>query len=365
MMEDLLFLKRQSICHGGNLAEFAAKYGKKESDILDFSSNVNPLPLPDSLMQVYQRGADELSRYPEPYSESLVKEIADFFSLPPGRVHAGNGSMALLAAAVRILSPRRALLIEPCFGEYRRLLELNGADILSAPLLPEEHFRFSLDAILHALSKVELLIFGHPNNPTGTALTQEEVKQLLAQARRKGVFVIVDEAFADWMPEISVIQDAGLADGLLVVRSMTKFFALAGIRSGFIVGAEALVRDIREQEGPWTCNRLAQKLSIAALADRSYQEESRRWLGEERVWLHEMLDRFKIFNVVPSVANFLLVQSRKPLDGLFDFLGSQGVYVRSTQDFSGLNDHYFRVAIRTRRDNECLLRLLKTWMGTR
>jgi len=361
-MEKLFSLKQQGICHGGNLSEFAKRYGKKENEIIDFSSNVNPLPLPASLVRTYREGIHELVRYPEPYSESFSAQVANFFSVPLERVAVGNGSMALLAGAIRILAPSSALLVEPCFGEYRRLLELQGTDILSATLSAEEDFKFPFPAILEALEEIELLVLGHPNNPTGTALLREEIEQLLGEARRKNVFVIVDEAFSDWVPEISVIQNAGHLDGFLVVRSMTKFFALAGIRSGFAIGPETLIDNMKKQEGPWGCNRLSQKLSAAALADISFQEESRRWLRDERVWLYETLQKFGMFRTIPSLANFLLVQSEKSLDGFFDFLGSRGIYVRSLQDFSGLDDSYFRVAIRTRRDNEYLIRVINEWI---
>ena len=157
--------------HGGDLARFGECYGKKKSEIIDFSSNVNPLGVPESLVKTYLDSLRDLSAYPDPYSRALSKKIASFFSLPYEHVIAGNGSTGILDAAVRALRPKRALLIEPCFGEYRRLLGLQGSEILSVVMSREDDFKFPLGTILSRLNSLDLLILGHPNNPTGTALS--------------------------------------------------------------------------------------------------------------------------------------------------------------------------------------------------
>jgi len=175
------------------------------------------------------------------------------------------------------------------------------------------------------------------------------------------MWVLVDEAFSDWAPDISMASKVSELGRLVVVRSLTKFFALAGIRSGYALGPKSVINEMMKHMGPWTCNRLAQKLSIAALRDHAFQDESRRWLMRERSWFYDALQQLQILQPFQSSANFLLIQSRVSLDGFFDFLGKRGVFVRPCQNFNGLDKSYFRVAVRTRWENKLLLGVLEEW----
>src|SRR3989338_2176447 len=170
--------------HGGDLLGFAERFGKREEEILDFSSNINPLGPSQALIELYHRSAAELSRYPDAGARPFVEKIAELFSVSPEQVLAGNGSMEILSLAGRALKPARALIVEPCFKEYRALLENQGDRKSTRLLNPEDNFKFPLDLLVNQLSKMQLLILGHPNNPTGTALAPEEMAFLLEQARR-------------------------------------------------------------------------------------------------------------------------------------------------------------------------------------
>lgn len=348
--------------HGGNLEAFSRHYHLREDEIIDFSSNVNPLGIPELLQLVYQASIDDLSLYPDPYAKFFREKIAQLFHLSLDHIIAGNGSIALLDIAMRALSPKRALLIEPSFTEYRRILKLTGAKMDHVLLSSDDHFRFPLETILDFLSHTDLIVFANPNNPTGSTLDSDSIQMLLKEAEKKGVFVIIDESFVDWVPELSVARQAGRSDYLLVIRSMTKFFALAGIRSGFALGPRKLIQLMNIQQGPWTCNRLAQKLSVAALNDISFQEKSRQWFQAESTWLFEALQNFRIFKVFPTYANFFLIKSELPLSNFFDFLGARGIYVRAANDFIGLDNSYFRIAVRTRQENELLIEAFNTWL---
>ncbi len=273
--------------------------------------------------------------------------------------------MALLGLAVRALAPKRALLIEPCFSEYRRLLKQQSAEVHSISLREEDDFNFKLSEIAEALPSIDLLILGHPNNPTGSALGRAELLELLEQAARHGVYVIIDEAFSDWVPEISVANEIKEESNFIVVRSLTKFFALAGIRAGFALGPSKLIARMKEAAEVWSVNRLAEKLSIAALRDKVFQAKSRSWFLEESCWIHQVLESLGSgFKVYPSLANFFLI--RIPMidvrgQTLFEFLGRRKLFVRPAKNFLGLNESYYRFALRTRKDNELLLQFLNVY----
>ena len=353
-----------SVNHGGDLKRFAKTFGVREEDLLDFSCNINPLGIPDSVARVYRESERELSLYPDPRAEDLCKEVSGHYGLLPENVIAGNGSMGLLALTLRTLNPKKALLVEPCFTEYRRLLALQGVEISSVLLKASQEFQFPLAEILDAMKSVECLILGHPNNPTGTVLKRAELLALLEEAGRRGVFVVLDEAFADWMPEISASDQVRRMNHLIVIRSLTKFFALPGIRAGFALGPASWIEKMQHHQETWSCNRLAQKLSVAALRDAFFQERSRAWFRGESEWFRKALSSLEGFRVFPSAANFFLAKAPLPPKSvsLFEFLGSRGICPRSVADFKGLDESYFRTAVLLREDNRVLLESLKLWI---
>ncbi len=370
-MDEDVAVNQKPIEHGGNLRGFAERYQISENQILDFSSNINPLGIPDSVRRLYLESAAELSRYPDPTCTELCDEITKHFSIRSKNVIAGNGSMSLLGLAIRALAPRRALIIEPCFAEYRRLLEQQGTQIRSLLLKEENNFNFELAPIIEALPGMDLLVLTHPNNPTGTALRRDEMLELLYQARRHQVTVIVDEAFADWSPEISVTSQIREYSNFMVVKSLTKFFALAGIRSGFALAPSKYIVEMQKHQETWSVNRLSEKLSVAALRDKDFQTKSRKWFQEESAWLCEALKSLGIFKVYPGLANFFLLRFMdaptsllphkvgEELGGgmMMDLLGKKGIYIRA--GLKGLDNAYFRIAVRLREENRLLVESLR------
>lgn len=356
--------------HGGDLKFFSEKFNIPEAKILDFSSNINPLGPPDAVRELLPELIEELTRYPDPRAREMRQEIARHFPLWPENVLVGNGAMALLALAVRTLRPKKALLIEPCFNEYRHLLNLEKAEIHSVLLRESNHFEFKLPEIANALRTSDLVILAHPNNPTGTALPTEAVEELLATARRYDVFVILDEAFCDWCPHLSMAQYVRDNSYFLVVRSLTKFYGLAGIRAGYTLGARRLIEKMQARLETWSCNRFAQKLSVVALRDAAFRERTLTWFRDESRWFGHQLEGIEALKVYPSVANFWMCKIKlrggakiRPAEELYEFLGQRGIYIRPLGDLTGLDGSYFRVGLREHRENQKLVDALQEWAG--
>lgn len=354
-------MKKSFLKHGGDMDGFAVETGILKDRILDFSSNVNPLGVSPDVAKVYQESLKYLSQYPDTLAREFCNEVAARFSLAPDHVIAGNGAMALLDVAIRALKPRRALLIEPCFNEYRRLLALSGAQIESLLLKDEDHFNFPCDAILEKIDGIDLVVIGHPNNPTGTALRREEMLSLIKATERRGIALLLDEAFVDWNPGLSVHQEVGRSSYLIVIRSLTKFFGLAGVRAGFALAAPQMISRMRFLQESWSCNILAQRLSVAALRDEEFQNKSLAWFKEESEYLYQRLSRLPEIRVFPSLANFFLVRlnDKDRDDAFWRFMKSRGVYLRAMDDMAGLNNGYFRAALKTRRENLIFVEKLK------
>lgn len=354
----------KAVDHGGNLKKFSKRFQAAEKDILDFSCNITPFGLPEPVRKLYPELADRLTSYPDPLSQELRAEIARQYPLFPENILAGNGSMDLLALLIRTLAPKRALLVEPCFQEYRRLLHLEGAQVQSVSLKEGNQFQFPYKEIFAALQNMDLLILCHPNNPTGTALRREELLELLNECRRRNIFVIVDEAFADWNPELSVVREIKDNSYFAVLRSLTKFYALAGIRAGYAVGSRRLIETLAARQDPWSMNVVAQALSVAALRDAAFREQSLAWFQEESAWVlqaAQSLDGLRFFS---SLANFFLVKVTVPqvsAENLFEFCGERKIYIRLLKDFPGLGDAYCRMGLRGREDNQRLFEVLREW----
>lgn len=352
--------------HGGELRQFSEKFGTPEREILDFSSNINPLGPPASVKEVYESGWGELSSYPDSEALEFRREVARHFPLWPENVIAGNGAVELLDLIIRFLRPKRALLVEPAFPEYRRLLNLQGAEIQSVWLKDTHAFGFSARELMNALQRAEIAILAHPNNPTGSFLPKEELQNLLAEARRRNIFLVLDEAFVDWTPELSMAREVRDDSFFFITRSLTKFYSLPGIRIGYGLGSRKLIEKLAAHQIPWSCNRLAQKLGIRALQDGIFARESRNWLAGEREWLQSRLREIPWLKVYPSAANFLLVRyaARTASPSLCEEMGRQGIYLRDLTEFPGLGPTYFRVAVRKREENTRLVdALLKCRVG--
>jgi threonine-phosphate decarboxylase len=351
----------RNLRHGGETADFARETGKDAQDILDFSSNINPLGVSPKIKKVYEESFNCISEYPDSYAREFCRAAARHLSVEAGNVLAGNGAVSLIDLTIRSLRPKRALLVEPCFNEYRRLLHLVGAQVRQLLLKEEDSFRFSYEDIIQRLDGMDMVVLGYPNNPTGTALKRQEMVALVRETKRRGTFLLVDEAFIDWDPGRSIYQEIKHSSSLAVIRSLTKFFALAGIRSGFVLAAPKVIAGMRSVQEPWSCNALAQKLSIAALEDKGFQERSLQWFQEESKHFYQRLSQCPKIKAFPSLANFFLLKlnDSENRDRFSNFIRSQGIYLREMDDIGGLNNRYFRVALKSRRQNLFLIEKLK------
>lgn len=346
--------------HGGELRSFSEKFAIPEKDILDFSSNVNPWGPPESVKAIYPSLVEELKYYPDSEALEFRREVARHFPLWPENVIAGNGASELLDLIFRFLHPKRALLVEPTFSEYRRLLNLQGTEIRSVSLKEGNGFHFPTAEFLSTLQGVEVAVMAQPNNPTGSVLSKEELLHLLQEAKRRNVFMVLDESFIDWIPDRSLAREVRDDSFFFVVRSLTKFYALPGIRMGYGLGSRKLIERLLHTQVPWSCNRVAQKLGIAALRDEMFAAESRAWLGPERDWLESRLREIPSFKVYSSAANFLLVRygSRPGGPSLVEEVGERGIYLRDLTEFPALGTFYFRTAVRKREENMKLIEAL-------
>ena len=347
--------------HGANTAEISRRYAIKESAIIDFSSNGNPLGFPAAVSSLLLKGAAALSCYPDTHASELREVLARSHACSPRNIMVGNGSTELIYLIPRALKPRRALIFQPTFSEYQRSLLAAGCEVRFLPLREKRGYAVSIEETIGLLGSADMLILCNPNNPTGKLVGASELHALLGEAEKRGVVVVVDEAFMDFTPQQSLAREVGSGGNLLVLRSMTKFFGIPGIRLGYLLAPAALVRQLMQYKEPWTVNGLAQQIGIACIADMQFGEETRRFIEAERGYLLSRLNAIRGLRPHPSSANYLLVKiTRAGLSSaaLYEALARQGILIRDCRSFKGLGNRFIRVAVKNRKHNRLLLAAL-------
>ncbi|MEA2108169.1 MAG: threonine-phosphate decarboxylase CobD [Pseudomonadota bacterium] len=355
--------------HGGTVFQTARELGVAVEEILDFSANINPLGMPVRAWEALDKALDQLQHYPEMYADSLVKQIALRDNHPESRILAGNGSTELIYLLVRVLKPKTALIVAPAFTEYQRAVKVYGGKLDFCHTLAENNFIPETDLLIKALEKgPDILFMGNPNNPTGSLLGPEALRPVLEAARKSQTICIIDEAFIDFVGEQASMESlVGEFENLVILRSLTKIFSLAGLRCGYLLAGSMLVERLRYHQEPWNVNSLAIAAAQEALADKSFQENTRRFIARERDFLLQELSRISALHIFPSRANYLLIKLDRQHSSrqLSDFLRHKyRILIRLCTDFAGLDDSFIRIAVKNRENNLKLVGALEEFFAS-
>ena len=351
--------------HGGNVLQMAARVGLDPALVLDFSANINPLGMPARLRAAIPAQLDRLERYPDIDYQQLYAALARHTGCAAEQILAGNGATELIFALTRHLKPRRALLPVPGFAEYRRALQREGCAIIDFPLLESEDFQLT-PRLLEALSPdLDCLFLCTPNNPTGQQPGSDLLLQILKRCQQLGIQLIVDESFIDFLPDhrgLQPVQDK--YDCLYLLRSLTKFYAIPGLRLGYLLaGDRARLARMKEQQEPWTINALAALAGETVLDDSRYQANTHAWLAREQAYLLAALSALPGIKIWPPAANYLFLRSLDSTLPLQERLLEKGILIRHCANYPGLSSDFYRVAIRTHGENRRLVAALAEVLG--
>lgn len=343
--------------HGGNIREAAAWLGIDPQRLLDFSANINPLGMPESLKQAIGQNMALLERYPDPAYPGLYQALAAHHQLPASWLLAGNGETEVIYTLVQALAPRRALLVAPGFAEYRRALQQVDCQVETFFLSEAEGWQLT-ESILPALTAdLDCLFLCTPNNPTGLMPDESLLLAIVARCRALGIRLIVDEAFLDFLPERRGLT-ACLAENphLWVLRSLTKFYAIPGLRLGYLLNSDPqVIASLRERQMPWTINAMAALAGEVILEDKAYQQATLRWIGAERPRLYQRLKQLPGITLREGQANYLFLRCDIAGLDLQRALLEKHVLIRSCANYPGLDERYFRVAVRSPAENDRLV----------
>lgn len=353
--------------HGGNIQAASRKTGIPEKRILDFSASINPLGMPEAARLAMTRQVSLLGHYPEPFAEGLSDQISRMLGLNSHSIICSNGSTELIYLIPRVLKPKQVLVTAPTFSEYEKACRVSSvARVVHYELDKNSDFDINTaDFIAHmkrlsgsttpgAKQNGGLAFLCNPNNPTGRIVKKDAVLRIATAAKKLKCYLVVDEAFIDFCPGESVALAVAGNPYLLVLRSLTKFYALAGLRLGYGIFPQAVTGRFREQKEPWSVNRLATAAGSASIRDTVYQKRTLKTLHEEKLFMEHEFTKQGIW-YLSSSANYYLLQIRNaPL--IIAALREKGILVRDCSSFSGLDKTYIRVAVRSRKENSRLIR---------
>lgn len=349
--------------HGGNIYRLIEGKIFSIDEVIDFSASINPLGVPEIVSEKIRENIKHLCHYPDPDSKHLTLEIARHYDINPHSIICGNGSTELIYLVVRALKPKKVLIPEPTFSEYERACKLSGClQVEYFKLEKKDDFDLNIDNFILSLTAsnssmpFDMAFLCNPNNPTGRVIRKDDVLKIADAAKKLKCYLIIDEAFIDFTPAESVVQEVQRNPYLIVLRSMTKFYGLSGLRIGYGIFPKAIEGLIKKYKEPWTVNTLAQLAGITALNDIEYKERTFSLIKEEKDFLEKEFERLGI-DYISSDVNFYLLRlnnAKKIILALRD----KGILVRDCSNFRGLDSSYIRVAVKSNRDNMKLVKEL-------
>ncbi|MDR2630483.1 MAG: threonine-phosphate decarboxylase CobD [Spirochaetaceae bacterium] len=356
--------------HGGDIyhllnAKGLAFSGSGETGLLDFSANISPLGLPPGVVKALIEGARNFDRYPDSRCAELRAALAEHHGLEPDRILCGNGAADLIYRIVYRIKPKRALVLAPSFSEYEKALGEMGCTVERYRLI-YPHFQVEEDILGMIRPGVDLVFFCNPNNPTGILTEPGLVRRIAQQCGAAGVLLAVDECFNELVDDPAahtLTGDLSRSPHLIILRAFTKLYAMAGLRLGYILcGSPEIARGIAETGPPWSVSTAAQQAGLAALQETAYVEELRRMVRREREIMKAALMDLG-FEVLGGAANYLFFRfsgskARAPFT-LFQSLLDRGILLRSCGNYPGLDDSYYRIAIKKPAENRALIDILK------
>ncbi len=331
----------------------------KARKIIKLSSNENPLGPSPKAVEAIKRESKRVNVYPDPKAEKLRMAISRYLGVDRECVIVGNGSDELVDLVCKaFMDPGDEVLIPlPTFSEYELACRINGG---RPRFIELRDFKWDGDVLARELREARLAFIGRPNNPTGNSISEDELEKLLAT----GKLVVVDEAYAEFA-DYSIVDKIGMCDNLLILRTFSKAFGLAGLRVGYGLGSRELIRALDRVRAPFSVSTLAQEAAVAALGDKLFLRRVKNMVKDGREYLQRELPKLGL-RVLPSDANFIMANVSglgTDAPAFCHFLAQRGILIRDLSRFRGAGSDWVRISVGTPKQNKRLVSMIKRYKG--
>ena len=331
-----------------------------DSRVIDFSSNISPIGTPALVKKILTKNIDNIKNYPDNSTSSVISSLKKYTHLEKSNLLVGNGAIEIIYNfCFAFLSKKTKILIPiPTFQEYETAAKLNNCQITYYKTM---NLSENLDQFISKIPKNGCIFICNPNNPTGKLLEKNQLLEIIKKAKKLSTIVFVDECFIEMVPEAneSIISYVKKYDNLFVLRSLTKSFALPGIRIGYAASSKHMIAILQKIKIPWSVNSLAQDAANIALKNKSHLIKSNLIIKKELNYLTNKIGKLDGFDCNKSFTNFILIKTKKNSTNLQKKLLGQKILVRDCKNFRGLNNHHIRIAVKSHKDNLKLVKALE------
>ena len=348
--------------HGSNPQYLYEAAGLEQPDeMIDFSANINPFGPPSKLKEQWGDLLHGIEKYPDPQTTLLKKKLAGREGIEENQILIGNGGAEVISLIGRLLTGKRVMIVEPAFSEYEQACKVNSCEISYFQL--SRDWKVDIELLAKKLWNVDALFFCNPNNPTGLYFHKQITENLLTLCKEHNCYLIVDEAFYDFVPEYeSLVPYLKSYPNLILLRSMTKIYAIPGLRLGYVMASAEIIERLSNYQPHWSVNSIAMKVGELCLEEDEYVQHTVQFIESQREHLYEFY-RKNQFEVSNSKVNFYLLRDSSFIDQypLFQFLLKNGIVPRHTFNFPGLKGRWLRFAVRTSQENQRLMEVMLKW----
>lgn len=352
--------------HGSDLEKIEQFYGIRREDIRPFGSNVNPLGMSPMMKQALQKRIDILTEYPDREYKDLKEAIHVYTGAETAHILPGSGSTELIVTFITTIKPKKTIVVEPTYSEYKRDLKAVKSEIIDFILKEENDFQLDPEALCSQIDEsVDMVIICNPNNPTSTCLTAAQLQKIVEACRKASAFVLVDETYVEFVKDVDAVSAIPLVkdyNNLIVLRGVSKFFAVPGLRLGYACTSnEKLLRYIQKHENPWGISSIAAYAGTVMFRDTCYINATRSLISQEQSLVCSALKTRKTIKIFPPAANFVLVkleQETLTSADLFEHCIKKNLMIRDCSNFLGLGPKYIRFCFLKPEDDDLLVNTL-------
>ncbi len=349
--------------HGADIFTAAQISGIDENNIIDFSSNINPLGIPSRVEKAIMSSVKYSDRYPDIHYRRLIEGISLYENVPASYIFPSNGAAEGIFRIALCLKPDYALLTAPTFSEYESALKTVDCSIKYYNLNENENFKIT-SSIFDVINAVDIVFICNPNNPTGQITDNSLLEKIIEQCKLSDTVVVIDECFMDFVADkekFSVSHLLGKYDNLIILKAFTKIFAIPGIRLGYCMSSnEKIIDNLKKAGPPWNVSVPAQEAALASVKQKDYVSQSTEYIKNQRKYLVEEIKKLDI-NVYDSYANYILFKINDDIDLKKEFI-KKGILIRSCANYKNLSDIYYRIAVKTEKENRLFIEVLKEIM---